>query len=136
MIRDSVLHKKSNTAIQTKLSLAYGKDALCQHPVDPWAARFRSGGTLVEDDERPGRLSSDSLSDTVSGHLNKNIHASCREIAKTLFIPVTIMLRFLDEMGLRFVVARWMPYKLSPELKAKRIETCYEMLAVVEKLSR
>jgi hypothetical protein len=52
-ICDSVLRvpQKSNMAIQAKLSLIYGKDALCQRTVDTWAARFQSGKTLVEDDE-------------------------------------------------------------------------------------
>jgi hypothetical protein len=106
MIRYYMLHKKSNTAIQAKLSLGYGKDALCQRTVDTWAARFQSGRTSVEDDERSGRSSSDSLSDAVSGYLNRNPHASCREIAKDLFIPITTILRVLDKMGLRFFVAR------------------------------
>jgi hypothetical protein len=88
----------------------------------------------VEDDERPGRLSSDSLSDAISGYLNRNPHASCREIAKDLFIPITIILRVLDEMDLRFFVARWVPYKLSPELEAKRIEICREILEILEQL--
>jgi hypothetical protein len=74
--------------------------------VDMWTARFRSGRISVEDDERPGRLFSDSLSDAVSGYLNRNPHASCRETVKDLFIPETTMLCILDQMGLRFFVAR------------------------------
>jgi hypothetical protein len=107
-IRDSVLRarSKSSVAIQAKLSLVYGKDALCQPTVDTWTARFWSRRTLVEDDNRPGRPSSDSLSAAVSGCLNINPHASCRDIAKDLFIPMTKVLRFLDEMGLRFFVTR------------------------------
>jgi hypothetical protein len=114
----------------------YGKDALCQRTVDTWTVRFRSGKTSVEDDEQPGRPSSDSLLDAGSGYLNKNPHASCREITKDLFIPKTTILRILDEMSLRFFVARWVPYKLSPELKAKRIETYQEMLEILEQLGR
>jgi hypothetical protein len=88
----------------------------------------------VEDDERPGRLFSDSLSDLVSYYLNRNPHASCREIAKDLFIPKTPIFRVLDEMGMRFFIARWMPYKLSPELKAKKIKICRELLEILEQL--
>jgi hypothetical protein len=62
------------------------------------------------------------------------IPASCRQIAKELFIPTTIILRFLDKIGLRFFVARWVPYKLSPQLKAKRIEICREMLEALEQI--
>jgi hypothetical protein len=58
-----------------------------QRRVDTWAGRFQSGRTSVEDDERPGRPSSDSLSDAFSDYLNRNPHASCREIANDLFIP-------------------------------------------------
>jgi hypothetical protein len=134
VIRYYVLSQKSNTAIQAKLSLVYGKDALCQFVVDTWAARFRSGRTSVENDDRPGRPSSDSLSAAVSGYLNRNPHASCRDIAKDLFIPTTTVLRLLDEIDPRFFVARWVPHKLSAELKAKRVEVCREMLKVVEQL--
>jgi hypothetical protein len=134
MIRYYVVHKKLNTEIQTKFSLVYGKDAFCQRTVNMWAARFWSGRISVKDDERPGRPSSDSLSDTVSGYLNRNPHTSCREISEDLFIPMTTILRILDKMGLRFFVARWVPYKLSPELKAKRIEICWEMLEILEQL--
>jgi hypothetical protein len=88
----------------------------------------------VEDNERSARPSSDSLSDAVSGYLNRNRHASCQEIAKDLFISITIILRVLDEMGLRLFIARWVPYKLSPELKAKRIEICREILEILEQL--
>jgi hypothetical protein len=123
-------------AIQAKLSLVSGKDALCQRTVDTWAARFRSGRTSVQDDEPPGRPFSDSLFDAVSGYLSRNLHGSCREIAKDLFIPKTTILYIVDETHLRFFVARWVPYKLSPELKAKRSQICREMLEVLEKLSR
>jgi hypothetical protein len=66
--------------------------------------------------------------------LNRNPHVSCREIAKDLFIPKTSILRVLDEMGLKLFVVRWVPYKLSAELKAKRIEICQEVLSILEQL--
>jgi hypothetical protein len=134
VIRYFVLRQKSNRAIQAKLSLVYGRDALCQRTVDTLAARFRSGRTSMEDDDRSGKPPSANLSAAVSGYLNRNSHASCREIAKDLFIPRTSILRVLDEMGLKFFVARWVPYKLSAELKAKRIEICQEVLGILEQL--
>jgi hypothetical protein len=106
MILYYVLHKKSNMTIQAKVSFVYGKDALCQHRVETSPPRFRSGRTSVEDDDRSGRLSTDSLSDAVSFYLNRNPQALCQEIAKDLFIPATTILRVLDQMGLRFFIAR------------------------------
>jgi transposase len=133
-IRYFVLGQKSNRAIQAKLSLVYGRDALCRRTVDTWAARFRSGRISVEDNDRSGRSSSANFPAAVSGYLNRNPHTSCREIAKDLFIPKTSILRVLDEMGLKFFVARWVPYKLSAELKAKRIEICQEVLGILEQI--
>jgi histone-lysine N-methyltransferase SETMAR len=92
------------------------------------------GKTSVEDDEGSGRPSNDSFSDAIFVYLNRNAQASCQEIAKDLLIPKITILYVLDEMRLRFFVARWMRYKLSPELKAKRIEICQEMLEIREKL--
>jgi transposase len=134
VIRYFVLRQKSNRAIQAKPSLVYGRDALCQRTVDRWAARFRSDTTSVEDDDRSGRPSSANFSAAVSGYFNRNPHASCREIAKDLFIPKTSILRVLDEMGLKFFVARCVPYQLSAKLKAKRIEVCQEVLGILEQL--
>jgi hypothetical protein len=129
-----VLRQKYKAAIQAKLSLGYGKDALCQRTVDTLAARFTSGRISAEDDDRPGRPSSDSLSVAVSGYLNINPYTSCRDIAKELFIPTTIVLRFLDETGLCFFVVRWMSHELRTGLKAKRVEIYREILEVLEQL--
>jgi hypothetical protein len=88
----------------------------------------------VGEDERLGRPSSDSHSDSISGYLNRNPQASCPKIAKELFIPMTTILAILNKVSLRFFVARQMPYRLLLELKAKRIEICQKMLEVLEQL--
>jgi hypothetical protein len=97
-----VLREKLKKEIHIKLSLRYGKDALCQSTVNTWAARFRNGKTSVEDDDKPGRPSRDDFSAAVSGHLERNPHASCREISKDLFVPMTTISRVLKEIGSRF----------------------------------
>jgi hypothetical protein len=49
---------------------------------------------------------------------------------------MTTVLCFLDEMGLKFFVARWVPHRLSPELKAKRVEVYLEMSEILEQLGQ
>jgi hypothetical protein len=49
---------------------------------------------------------------------------------------MTIILRIFDEIGLGFFVAKSVPSKLSPELKAKRIEMCREMLEILEQIGQ
>jgi hypothetical protein len=90
-----MLLKKYKEAIHTKLSFGYGKDALCQRTVDTWAVRLRSGRTSVEDNDKLGRSFCDDFSTEVSDDLEKNLHASCREIAKDLFVPKTTISRIL-----------------------------------------
>jgi hypothetical protein len=106
VIRYYVLRKKSNKEIHTKLGPGYGKDVLCQLTVDMWATRFRSRKTSVEDDDRPGRSSRDDFSAAISGHLERNPHASYCEIAEDLFVPKTTISRVLEEIGSRVFISR------------------------------
>jgi hypothetical protein len=103
--------------------------------VNTWAAHFRSGRTFVEDDDRPGRASCDDFSAAIAGHLERNPHASCHEIAKDLFVPMTTISRILKEIGSRFFIARWVSDELSAESKVNRVDIYQEMLEVLEKLS-
>jgi hypothetical protein len=122
MIRYYVLRKKSNRKIHTKLSLRYGKDALCQRTVDIWAARFQSKIISVEDDDKPGRPSRDDLSVTVSDYLERNLYVLCREIVKDMFVLMTTISRILEEMGWRFFIAKWMSHELSAESKGNGVD--------------
>jgi hypothetical protein len=106
VIRYYVIRHKSNYRIQAKLCLVYDKDALCPRTVDAWLARFRSRRTSVEDDERlgrPGKPSRNDSSAAISDYLKRNPHASCREIAKGLFVPKTTILLALGENRLQIL---------------------------------
>jgi hypothetical protein len=63
----------------------------------------------VEDDDRPGRPSRDGFSAAISGYLERNIYASCREIAKDLLVPRITISQVLEEIGSRFFIARECP---------------------------
>jgi hypothetical protein len=49
VIRYSDLHHQSNSQIQAKFCLRYGKVALCLRTINTWAVRFRSGRISIED---------------------------------------------------------------------------------------
>jgi hypothetical protein len=130
-----MFRRKFNEEIHMKLILGDRKDALCQRAVDTLAARFPSGITSVEDDDMRGRPSRDDFPTVVSGHLKRNSHASCREIAKDLFVPKNIISLVLKEIGSRFFIARWVvPQELWAESKANRVNICQKMPEVLEKL--
>jgi hypothetical protein len=38
------------------------------------------------------------------------------------------------KMGFRFFITKWMSHELSPELKARRVKICKEILEILEKL--
>jgi hypothetical protein len=69
----------------------------------------------VEGDDKPGGLSFRALSVAISSYLERNPPASCREIAKDLFVPMTIIPRVLEQIASRFFTASWCPmsYRLS-----------------------
>jgi hypothetical protein len=129
-----VLRKNSNEEIHTKLSLRYDNDALCYWTVDTWVVRFWSKRTAVEHDDRFGRSSRENFSAVVSGHLERNPYASCREIAKDLFVPKIIISLVLEEIDSRFFITRCVLHELSTESKANRVDICQEMLEILEKL--
>jgi hypothetical protein len=57
-----------------------------------------------------------------------------RETVKVLFVPRIIILRALENVGLRFFITRWGSHELSAELKAKRVKICREMPDVLKEL--
>jgi hypothetical protein len=59
----------------------------------------------MEDDDRPERLSRDDFLAAVSGYLQRNSHASCREIVKDLFVLKIIISRVLEKIDPRFFIA-------------------------------
>jgi hypothetical protein len=119
-----VLRKKFNEEIHTKLSLTYGKDAVCQRAVDTWAGRFRSERTSVEEDDRRARPSHYDFSAAISSYLERNPHISCRKIPKDLFVLMTTISRVLEEIGSRFFIASWVSHELSAESKMNRVNIC------------
>jgi hypothetical protein len=82
-----------------------------------------------------GNVLSGCFSAVFSGYLERNPYSSCREIAKNLLVSKTTISRGLEEMGPRFFIARRVPYDLSAESNAKRVDICQEMLEILEKLS-
>jgi hypothetical protein len=88
----------------------------------------------MEDDDGLGKPSRDDFSAAISGYLDRNPHASCREITKDLFVPKTTISQVFEEMNSRFFISRWVPDELSAESKANRVDICQEMLEVLEKL--
>jgi hypothetical protein len=60
----------------------------------------------VEDDKRRGKSSRNDFSAAVSNYLEGNPHASCCEIAKDLFVPMSTISQVLEEIGSMFFKAR------------------------------
>jgi hypothetical protein len=90
----------------------------------------------VEDDDRLGRPSRDDFSAAVSGYLERNLYASCREITKDLFVLKTAISQVLEEIDSILFIVMWVPYELSTESKANKVDICQERPEVLEKLDR
>jgi hypothetical protein len=84
-------------------------------------------------DDRLERPSRDDFRAPVSRYIERNPHASCCEIAKDLFVPITIISQALEEIESRFFIVRWMPHERSVESKENRVDICQKMLEILEK---
>jgi hypothetical protein len=133
-IRYYCLRGKTSAQIVTKLEQGYHQDALHLRAVEKWAARFRAGRETVEDDEKPERHPQTNLGDAVLRFLEKQPHSSSREISKALYWPRTTVLRVLDDIGLRFLAPRWIPYRLFDAQKADKVEPSQHMLDMMQGL--
>ncbi|PIO60601.1 hypothetical protein TELCIR_17901 [Teladorsagia circumcincta] len=99
-----LFYRKGKNAIQTvrKIREVYGDDAVGEHRVRQWFAKFRQGDFTVEDRQRSGRLSSVG-NDQIKMLIETNRHITTRELGERLGVPKSTIHKHL--MGLGFLNA-------------------------------
>ncbi|MBZ5797389.1 hypothetical protein K8353_45980, partial [Burkholderia contaminans] len=97
---------------------------------------FAEGREDENDENRAGRPSTSSSDDNVKrvrDLLNTDRRLSVRLIYKTLDITKTIVHEIVSEsLGMRKVCAKLVPKVLTDDQKARRVETCQELLDTCE----
>ncbi|KAJ8962268.1 hypothetical protein NQ318_018246 [Aromia moschata] len=103
-----------------------------------WHKAFAEGREDVNDENRAGRSSTSSSDDNVKRvrdllNTDRRRRLSVRLISETLDITKTIVHEIVSEsLGMRKVCAKLVPKVLTDDQKARRVETCQELLDTCE----
>ena len=124
-----VLQGNSNSVISKQLKNVYGDDAPCLKTIETWAAKVRRGEKVLEDKPRSGRPKRSDLCIPIQNLLDKEPFISAKKISQYLRVPYTTIRRILkEELFYKKFFFRWVPYKLTEELRDKRVKKSKEML--------
>ncbi|KAJ8953293.1 hypothetical protein NQ318_015875 [Aromia moschata] len=133
-IKFCVKLEKSAAETIPMLKKAFGVDCLSDRQI--FRKAFAEGREDVNDENRAGRPSTSSSDDNVKrvrDLLNTNRRLSVRLISETLDITKTIVHEIVSEsLGMRKVCAKFVPKVLTDDQKARRVETCQELLDTCE----
>ncbi|GFX69366.1 mariner Mos1 transposase [Trichonephila clavipes] len=132
------LFKLRKTATQTYnlLKEVYGSECLSRARVFEWFKRFKDGRQDVEDDSRPGRLSTsktDENVEKVASLIRFDRRLSIRAIAETVNIDKECVRQILhDNLNMQKVCAKMVPKILTFEQQANRKNVCTDILDVIK----
>ena len=111
---------------------AFGDDAMSATQIKVWHKRFKDGRESVECDPISGRPATSRTPENVErvrAAINKDRRLTVRELEKDLGIPKTIVSEILtQDLGMRRVVAKFVPRILLPEQKELRATVANDLL--------
>uniref|UniRef100_A0A6M2DNE2 Putative histone-lysine n-methyltransferase setmar-like protein n=1 Tax=Xenopsylla cheopis TaxID=163159 RepID=A0A6M2DNE2_XENCH len=134
VIRFLYLEGKTRCGIKERLDAVYGEHSPSMATVKNWYNAFKRGRTTVFDEPRPGAPKTATTEDNVT-KIHELVLADSllkvREIAETVGISKDRVGHILHEiLGMRKLLARWVPLLLSPEGKAVRESTSERCLTI------
>ena len=105
--------------------------------IKKWTKRFREGQMDLEDRFRSGRPRKKDLIKKISEMVEKNSSLSCKKIAAELGCSQTTVKKILTiDLDLKKVSFRWIPFRLNPNQKKKRVQISKELIEILENSKR
>jgi histone-lysine N-methyltransferase SETMAR len=124
---------ESPTAIHAELVKIYGESAYSYITVTRWVRRFKEGIESVDDEPRSGRpitACTEENADLIKQLLDDDPFLSARDLEElTSLSHGTVQNILHDRLQMKKISSRWVPYALTPEHKAKRLQFAKDMLA-------
>jgi len=115
--------------IHRRMKIQYADRRMSRTQVYEWTEKFKTGITSVEDSPRPGPAVTEDNIAAVKNVIRKNWRVTVKEVASLLDISVGSAHHIIhDELKFRKVCARWVPKRLTPEMKERRVDACKELL--------
>lgn len=135
-IQTAVLAGKSFSNILVDLQHAYGDSSLSRTQVFYWFQQFKHGRTNVYDLGRRGAPVSIRTPENIIAVwtlVRDNPRITQLQIAHSLNISEGSAYRILTEdLRLKRVSAKFVPYALTPQLKSQRLHYCQELVQQME----
>ena len=118
--------------IHRRMRIQYGDRCMSCTQVYEWTEKFKNGVTSVEDSPRPGpaftAVTEDNIA-AVENVIQENRRVTVKEVTSLLDISVRSAHHIIhDDLKSRKVCARWVPKRLTPEMKERRVDACQELL--------
>jgi histone-lysine N-methyltransferase SETMAR len=109
----------------------YGDAAITRRTVYKWSERFRSGSESIDDEDRPGRISTSCTDEDISKvneMIRSNRKLTIREIADELNISFGSVQHILTNvLNMKRVSAKFVPRNLTPEQKEQLLSISLEL---------
>jgi len=121
---------KSATETLEMIQQGFGDQSLSRTQVFQWHARFKTGGTSVDDDEHTGRPASCTTPETVA-RIQEVIRQDRRRTIRDITEEVeggygTCQRVLTEEFGMHHVAAKFVPRILTADQKQQRVDVCTE----------
>ena len=122
--------------IHRRMRIQYGDKCMSRTQVCEWTDKFKNSVTSVEDSPHPGpaftAVTEDNIA-AVENVIRENWRITIMEVASLLDISVGSAHHIIhDELKFRKLCARWVPKRLTPEMKERRVDACQELLCQYE----
>ena len=124
----------SSCVAAENINNVYGQGSISVHTVREWYTRFRSGDRNLEDQPRPGRPLELENSRIIQ-LLHENPQQTTRELADSLGVDHSTVVRHLDDLQYRSLLGSWVPHDLSDSAKAQRVSISASLLSRYERHS-
>ena len=120
------------TEIHADLQKVYGNDALKYATVCKWVRHFIDGRESIENDTRVGRpvsvLTEKNVA-TVKTLIEEDARYTVQEVEEVSGIHSSSVLKILrEQLGLRKICTRWVPYLLTDEQKQSRVRLASQVI--------
>jgi len=118
--------------IHCRMRIHYGDRCMSCTQVYEWTEKFKNGVTSVEDSPRLGpaftAVTEDNIA-AVENVIRENQLGTVKEVASLLDISVGSVHHIIhDELKFQKVCARWVPKRLTPEMKERHVDACQELM--------
>jgi histone-lysine N-methyltransferase SETMAR len=119
--------------IHQRLIGVYGHTAYSRATVYRWVAEVDRGRSELKDLQRSGRPPIVGLSEKLEVLLLDYPFHTLRTLAEETGVAHSTVALYLQEMGLKHYMLRWIPYRLTEQQKKNRYDICGQLLSLLRK---